>query len=60
VDTGPTVIERLYQAASGDQLAALDEVMEKAGLAWECACRWRNTEAETTCGQCGRQRETAE
>lgn len=49
------VIERLYSAVDDGQLAALDEIMLRAGLLWKCeVCGENNVEYEGICERCGR------
>lgn len=49
-------LKRLYDTANDLQLSILDELTVKAGLIWECDCRWRNVEHADVCDQCGQGR----
>lgn len=56
-ECGADVLDVLYAAAGDGQAAVLDELTVRAGLIWECGCRWRNRSAERECGTCGKPRE---
>lgn len=62
-----TDLQRMYDVASDDEAATLDELQERAGLTWRCAlpsttgrpgwtCGWINVAEDDSCDNCGRPR----
>lgn len=61
---GAPAIARLYEAAKDVELAALDEMVERAGLGFKCKaetsagpCHWMNVGSPASCEACGAGRE---
>lgn len=60
-DLGTDPIQALYDVASGGEVSALDELVQRAELHWKCeTCGWINTSDEDTCENCEQDRESSE
>ena len=53
-----TELGRMYDVASDNESAMLDDLALRAGIRWQCPepCRWMNREEDRQCGGCGRER----
>jgi hypothetical protein len=46
-------IAELYRVAKDSEVSTLDDLVIRAGLAWECKhCGWRNPDTESICEEC--------
>lgn len=58
---GPDPIDALYQVAAGGETSALDELVQRAELRWQCSgCGWMNLAEEPVCENCRAGRDVEE
>ncbi len=53
----PSELARMFTVATDGESAVLDDLAQRAGIIWRCACGWNNDESATSCAECkeGRQ-----
>lgn len=52
-------LSALYAVARDHEAALLDDLALRAGLRWQCACRFFNPTRDLTCDGCGHPRPSA-